>query len=507
MIRVVWFKRDLRVADHAPLRYAADSGDPVLPLWIAEPALLGAPDASARHLGFVRECLAELDAALGALGAPLRIAVGDATTVLAALHAAFGEVELLSHEETGNEASHARDRAVARWARANGVHWRQWPSNGVVRRLDDRDRWSALWMQRMQPLPLPAPTRLLPALGRGPGVDGLRAGEHLAGHAGLAGLLPTDADAPARQRGGRSQALACLDRFLGEPLARYRAGMASPLTAPDDCSRLSAHLAHGTVSIRELVHATWTARRTESDPARRAGLKSFESRLHWHCHFIQKLESEPAIEHRNPHRGFDGLRNEGAPDAAERERLAAWREGRTGWPIVDACMRMLDRTGWLNFRMRAMLASIAAYPLWLHWREPGLHLARLFVDYEPGIHWPQMHMQSGVTGINATRVYSPARQQHEQDPDGRFVRAWIPELGTAAYPPPIVDWADAARLARERVWAIRRDPQAQRVAHAVWTRHGSRHPAREPVRGRRRAAPTDTRQLGFDFGDGPDEAG
>jgi len=539
MIRVVWFKRDLRVVDHAPLRHAADSGDPVLPLWIAEPALLGAPDASVRQLGFMHECLAELDATLAALGAPLRVAVGDAASVLAALHAGLGDIELLSHEETGNAASYARDRAVARWARAHGVRWRQWPSNGVVRRLEDRDRWSALWMQRMQPPPLPAPARLLPALGRGAGVDRMRAPVHgagliraagAAGDAGavgltgvaglmdlmdlmdltgltalgsLTGFAPHGTDAAERQRGGRSRALACLDRFLGEPLARYRAGMASPLTAPDDCSRLSAHLAHGTVSVRELAHATWDARRSESDPARRAGLKSFESRLHWRCHFIQKLESEPAIEHRNPHRGFDGLRNEGEPDPAERERLQAWCEGRTGWPIVDACMRMLAHTGWLNFRMRAMLASVAAYPLWLHWREPGLHLARLFVDYEPGIHWPQMHMQSGVTGINATRVYSPARQQHDQDPDGRFVRAWIPELGGCAYPPPIVDWADAARLARERVWAVRRDPQAQRDARAVWTRHGSRHPAREPVGSRRRAAPADTRQLGLDFGDGP----
>jgi deoxyribodipyrimidine photo-lyase len=515
MLRIVWFKRDLRVADHAPLAYAAASGDPVLPLWIAEPALLSGPDASARHLGFARECLAELDAALAARGTRLWTGRGEAVQVLAALHRRFGPFELLSHEETGNGASWARDRAVMRWVRENDLRWREWPSGGVVRRLADRDRWSGIWMDRMQAAPLPAPASVRPPPER-PADRDRRAedgawrvdtGSPLAPGPGLHAVpepgasYPDDADAPLRQRGGRESALACLDRFLGEPLARYRAGMASPLTAPDDCSRLSAHIAHGTVSVRELVHATWAARRGETDAARRAGLKSFESRLHWRCHFVQKLESEPRIEHHNPHPGFDGLRNEGELDAAERRRFEAWRDGRTGWPIVDACMRMLDATGWLNFRMRAMLASVAAYPLWLHWREPGLVLARRFVDYEPGIHWPQLHMQSGVTGINATRVYSPARQQHDHDPDGRFVRAWLPELGTADYPPPIVDWAQASREARDRVWAVRRDPQARRVAQAVWMRHGSRHPQREPVR-RTAPAARDDRQLGLDLDEG-----
>jgi len=434
--------------------------------------------------------------------------------VLGRLQARFGDFELLSHEETGNAASHARDRAVGAWMRGRGLRWTQCPSNGVVRALDDRDRWSAAWMARMQASPWPAPASLRPPPQVGPRLatlDAPREDGNVRIVPGLgavpdpAAVYPDEPDAPLRQRGGRAAAIACLERFLDAPLARYRAGMASPLTAPDDCSRLSPHLALGTVSVRELVQATWAVRRGETDPARRAGLKSFESRLHWHCHFIQKLESEPAIEYRNPHRGFDGLRNEGPLDAAEQSRLAAWRDGRTGWPIVDACMRMLDATGWLNFRMRAMVVSVAAYPLWLHWVEPGRVLARRFVDYEPGIHWPQLHMQAGVTGINATRVYSPARQQHDQDPEGRFVRAWIPELGTADYPPPIVDWAVAAREARDRVWAARRAPGAQRLSQQVWSRHGSRHPQREPTRRGRRGpaagtdAATDTRQLALGF--------
>lgn len=155
-------------------------------------------------------------------------------------------------------------------------------------------------------------------------------------------------------------------------------------------------------------------------PRQRQSLAAFMSRMHCHCHFIQKLESEPELESRNLHRGCDGLR-EGDWNPAHFEALQA---GRTGWPMVDACVAMLRATGWLYFRMRAMLVSVAAYPLWLHWRPVGLWLARQFLDYEPGIHWSQMQMQVGTTGINTTRVYNPIKQAQEHDPDGVFVRRW-----------------------------------------------------------------------------------
>jgi deoxyribodipyrimidine photo-lyase len=199
-------------------------------------------------------------------------------------------------------------------------------------------------------------------------------------------------------------------------------------------------------------------------------LEGFAARLHWHCHFMQKLEDEPAIEFRNFSRACDGLREE----AFDQERFEAWRAGMTGFPMVDACMRSLNATGWLNFRMRAMLVSFAAYHLWLHWREPGIHLARQFLDFEPGIHWSQMQMQSGTTGINTLRIYSPAKQAADHDPTGAFVRQWVPEYGTSAYPRPIIDEREAVKRAKERLYGLRKTDTARSEASAIQQKHGSR---------------------------------
>jgi deoxyribodipyrimidine photo-lyase len=167
--------------------------------------------------------------------------------------------------------------------------------------------------------------------------------------------------------------------------------------------------------------------------------------------------------------------------------------------MVDACMRSLVATGWLNFRMRAMLVSFAAYHLWLHWREPGLHLARQFLDFEPGIHWSQMQMQSGTTGINTLRIYSPAKQQTEHDLHGAFVRRWVPESGSASYPKPIVDERAAVAHAKQRLYGLRGTAAARAEAAAIQDRHGSRKSGLPPAgpRARRGAANQDTAQPGL----------
>ena len=507
-LNIVWFKRDLRVADHRPLAMAAACGA-VLPIYVAEPGFWAEPDASGRQWAFAAECLAELQRDLAALGQPLCVVKGDALSIFRRIHAAHGIAALWSHQETGNGWTYARDVAVAAWAKHAGVPWHEVRPFGVIRRLGSRDGWAKAWDRDMAQSVTPPPKRLQALPGGWP--VRIPAAEEL-------GLAPDPC--PERQSGGRRAALGTLESFLQRRGRDYRFQMSSPLTAFTACSRLSPHLTWGTLSMREVAQAS-SARIRELHPdddprskAWRASLISFMGRQHWHCHFMQKLEDEPRLEFENLHRAYDGVRI-GQPDP---QRLAAWCEGRTGYPFVDACMRALDRHGWIDFRMRAMLMSFASYHLWLPWRESGLHLARKFVDYEPGIHWPQVQMQSGTTGINTIRIYNPVKQGLDQDPDGRFVRMHVPELGpvpdgfihepwrwpgasSVRYPAPIVDNTKAMREAREALYGLRRMAGHGDVAQQIATKHGSRK-AGIPMTGRRKAAartPTDESQMKLDI--------
>lgn len=471
---LVWFKRDLRTRDHAPLA-EAQRFERALALFVIEPEWLRSPECDARHVRFLLDALAPLRDDLAARGLPLLVRVGPANGVLADLRRETGFTHLFSHEETGPGWSYARDRAVAAWCRAEGVRWCELPQTGVVRRLRSRSGWAARWAQRMNE----PEVRL----------DG--------GFAGVPGLapspLPTLAELgwPGSMRvvppAGEAAAWAMLESFLAGRGRDYRRALSSPVTAAEGCSRLSEHLAFGTVSMRCVHQATEAAIRATPDRTLAHALRGFSARLRWHCHFMQKLEDEPDIEFRNFARACDGLRE----DAFDRERFEAWCEGRTGFPMVDACMRQLRETGWINFRMRAMLVSFAAYHLWLHWREPGLFLARQFLDFEPGIHWSQMQMQSGTTGINTLRIYSPAKQARDHDPTGDYVRRWIPELGTPAYPKPIVDERAALAFARERLFGLRGTREARQEADAIQARHGSRRSGLPPsgMKGRRTKRP------------------
>lgn len=499
---VVWFKRDLRVHDHQPLLHAAGLG-PVLCLFVVEPGLWAQPDAALQHYLFLRESLRDLAYQLRECGARLQLAVGEVPEVLERLHAAQPFSRLVSHEETGNAFTYARDLVVGRWCRQRSISWQEWPQHGVVRRLQSRDHWHEHWQTHMTApcLPAPLPNSLqdvcLPWRDEWPEAISLG--------------LDDRHDPPRRQRGGRKAGLAVLDDFLQVRAASYRGGISSPLTAPAACSRLSPYLALGCVGMREAVQAVerrlaFSAATDDAQEKRlRSGLAAFLSRMHWHCHFIQKLESEPELEWRNMHRGYDGLRESDWNPA----HFEALKDGRTGWPMVDACVAMLRETGWINFRMRAMLVSVAAYPLWLHWRPVGLWLARQFLDYEPGIHWSQMQMQSGTTGINTTRVYNPVKQALDHDPHGVFVRRWLPAMRHVPdawlfepwrmpaevqvrcgvqvgrdIPEPLVDLTSATRAAKAQVHALRAQAPVRAAKAAIVEKHGSRQRPRSPRRSR-----------------------
>lgn len=494
MTSILWFKRDLRIADHPALALAAQKG-PVLPLYVFEPDYWAEPDVSGRQFAFVGESVADLRDQLAGIGLDLCVRVGAICEVLEDLRRANGATRLFSHEETGNAWTYARDRAVADWARGQGVLWTELAQSGVVRRLNGRDGWAKARNAFLRQEQVHLPGKLQGIVAPSDEMRVLAGADHCLG----------------RQRGGRQMALSTLGGFLAERGQTYRRDMSSPLTGESACSRLSPYLAFGCLSGREAAQAG-AARQREVSGDWAKSLKSFQARLAWRDHFMQKLEDEPQLETRCLHSAYDGLRSD---DATRRE---AWEKGETGLPFVDACMRYLAATGWLNFRMRSMVMAVASYHLWLDWRQTGLHLARQFTDYEPGIHWPQTQMQSGTTGMNTVRIYNPTKQGHDQDPDGLFTRKWVPELadlpdkyvqepwrwegaGSLAYPHPIVDVVEAARHARGKIYGVRKGQKFRDEAAKVIDKHASRKdPQGHFVNDRTpRQKRSDPRQSAFDF--------
>ena len=502
---LVWFKRDLRWQDHSALVKASQKGF-VRCIYVIEPDLWLQPDAALQHFEFVRESLQILDAYFRSLGGCIEIHHGELPDVLSRIWQDAPFAGLYSHEETGNGFTYARDLKVSAWCKVHGVDWYEFPQFGVVRRLKNRNLWQSAWERHMA-----SPVETVETL-------------HFwsePNESAFSMVAPSHLkhDPPMRQLGGRVNALKTLHSFLNARSIGYRGGISSPLSAPDACSRLSVYLTYGCISMREVVQQTRAhiALLPQQASRHRAGLTAFTSRLYWHCHFIQKLESEPEIEWRNMHQGYDDLREQDF----NLEFFEALKEARTGWPMVDACVTMLRETGWLNFRMRAMLVSVAAYPLWLHWRPVGEWLATQFLDYEPGIHWSQLQMQSGTTGINTTRVYNPIKQAQDHDPYGKFVRRWLPHMrhvpDTWLFEPwlmpekqknnlvlsghivePLVDLAAATRESKQRLYAVRKKPEIIDGKKAVIDKHASRKSmqSRKKIISTRRVNES---QLGFDF--------
>ncbi len=199
---------------------------------------------------------------------------------------------------------------------------------------------------------------------------------------------------------------------------------------------------------------------------------------------MQQIEWNPSLEIAHEMKAFDGLRpygNEGWPKAL----LEAWQTGRTGYPLVDASMRFLNHSGWLNYRMRAMLVSFAAHNLWLDWRGLAPHLARTFSDFEPALHYVQLQQLSGTTTKRGIRWFDPVDEAKRHDPQGEFIRRWLPELAGVPkahiftpeqmsaeeqsrsgciigrdYPAPIVDYTETLSKAKAQIQQIR-SPQVK----------------------------------------------